>query len=79
MTASARRWWPQMNATLPPWDPTAPRCRNCHHRDGDHGPDGACLRWLTVASSALEPPEVVLCGCRRNDPLLLPGVHTLDG
>lgn len=74
-----RRWWPGMNAGLPPYDRTAPRCADCHHSSSDHPDGGPCARWLTVASSALEPPEVVQCGCRRNAPMLLPGVHTLEG
>lgn len=42
-------------------DRTAPRCRLCHHVTH---PEGPC-------------PGDGLCDCRRNDPLLLPGVHTL--
>lgn len=75
MTQRRRRFWPQMNDHLPPHDRLAPRCSRCHHVDSDHPAGGPCARWLTVASSALEPPEVVPCDCTRLDPLRLPGLH----
>lgn len=70
-----RRWWPTMNDELPRHDRLAPRCGACHHPEGDHLDGRTCARWLTVASSAEVPPEVVLCPCPGLRHLRIPGLH----
>ena len=63
MTESRRRWWPQMNSRLPRAMADEPRCRACRHPVGNHLDGRHCARWLTVAASKYDPPEVVLCDC----------------